>query len=337
VKEEVLNDIKEVLKDPKSTLDDLHQVLSDYNLELKPRGNGMVIADKTRKLFIKASDVHRDLSKGKLEKKFGTFKTSNIKTPPKKKFGKPVNEHWKNYKEESDKKREIKTEELRLEKLARTTLKDKIYKIYAARIAKVQNDPFILRQHKAQARKKIYEARNKELAALKDTFAKKRKEIYTRTKQTSYKEYLIEKALNGDEKALQELRKQKQPIKADDKVLMHPKKKISHSIFKSFISKITKQGNAVYELGVNSKVIDKGDHLKLSLNKSESDMAQALKMAIAKYGNTLNIQGNNEFKKQVLLVSQKYNLKIDFADKTMQQIQKDMKSNKQVEKKGMKI
>jgi hypothetical protein len=46
MKEEVLGDIKEVLKDPKSSLEDLHQVLADYNLELKPRGNGIVIADK---------------------------------------------------------------------------------------------------------------------------------------------------------------------------------------------------------------------------------------------------------------------------------------------------
>ena len=81
--------IKEVLKDPKSSLDDLHQVLADYNLELKPKGNGIVIADKTRKLFVKASDVHRDLSKGKLEKRFGEFKTSNITITPRKKYHTP--------------------------------------------------------------------------------------------------------------------------------------------------------------------------------------------------------------------------------------------------------
>ena len=76
IKEEALDNIKEVLKDPKSSLEDLHQVLAGYNLELKPRGNGIVLADKTRKLFVKASDVHRDLSKGKLKKRFGEFKTS---------------------------------------------------------------------------------------------------------------------------------------------------------------------------------------------------------------------------------------------------------------------
>jgi len=337
IKEEALDDIKEVLKDPKSSLEDLHQVLADYNLELKPRGNGIVIADKTRKLFVKASDVHRDLSKGKLTKRFGEFKTSKITTTPKKKFGRPVNEYWKRYQELSTQKRSTKTEELRLEKLARETLRGQIKKKYTARIQKIKADPLINKRHKAQVLKKVREQRKLELAALSKTFVKKRKEIYSTTKQTSYKEYLMELALSGDEGALKELRKQKQEIKPDDKVLMHPKKKVSHSIFKSFISKITKQGNAVYEVGKNSTVTDKGDHLKLSLeSKSDEAMLQALKMAVAKYGNTLDIQGNLEFKKRVLMVTQKYDLKVNFADPQMQKIKSEMQKQTQTQKQGMK-
>ena len=337
IKEEALDDIKEVLKDPKSSLEDLHQLLADYNLELKPRGNGIVIADKTRKLFVKASDIHRDLSKGKLEKRFGAFKTSKVASTPKKKFGRPVNEYWKRYQELSSQKRSTKTEELRLQKLARETLRDQIKKKYAARIQKIQADPLINKRHKAEARKKVYAQRKAELVALTQTFSQKRKEILSRTKQTSYKEYLMELALSGDEGALKELRKQKQEIKPDDKVLMHPKKKVSHSIFKSFISKITKQGNAVYEVGRNSTVTDKGDHLKLSLEpKSDEAMLLALKMAVAKYGNTLDIQGNIEFKKHVLMVTQKYDLKVNFTDPQMKKIQdQHQKQNINQSKKGM--
>jgi len=142
----------------------------------------------------------------------------------------------------------------------------------------------------------------------------------------------MELALSGDEGALKELRKQKQEIKPDDKVLMHPKKKVSHSIFKSFISKITKQGNTVYEVGKNSTVTDKGDHLKLSLeSKSDEAMLQALKMAVAKYGNTLDIQGNIEFKKRVLMVTQKYDLKVNFADPQMQKIKSEIQRDPKAE------
>ncbi len=339
IKEEALDDIKEVLKDPKSSLEDLHQVLADYNLELKPRGNGIVIKDKTRKLFVKASDVHRDLSKGKLEKRFGAFKTSKITSTPKKKFGRPVNEYWKRYQELSTQKRSTKKEELRLEKLARETLRERIKEKYIARINKINADPLINKRHKAEAQKKVYAQRKAELAALSKTFSQKRKEILSRTKQTSYKEYLMELALSGDEGALKELRKQKQEIKPDDKVLMHPKKKVSHSIFKSFISKITKQGNAVYEVGKNSIVTDKGDHLKLSLeSKSDEAILQALKMAVAKYGSTLDIQGNIEFKKRVLMVTQKYNLKVNFVDPQMQRIKTEIQTKSdtnKIQKEGM--
>ncbi|HEO99651.1 MAG TPA: hypothetical protein ENO02_10175 [Epsilonproteobacteria bacterium] len=337
IKEEALEDLKAVLKDPNSSLEDLHKTLAEYNLELKPRGNGIVIADKTRNLFVKASDVHRDLSKGKLEKRFGEFKASHITTTPKKKFGKPVNEYWKKYQELSQSKRETKKEELRLEKLSRETLKTAISKKYADQIQKVQLNPLMNKRDKAGVRKKIYEARSKELKALQVTFAEKRKEIHSRTNQTSYKEYLMELALQGDEGALKELRKQKQEIKPDDTVLMHPDKKESHTIFTTMISKITKQGNAVYKLGGNSTLIDKNDHLKITIDKSEEAMLKALKMAIAKYGNSLNVQGNLEFKKRVLLVSQKYDLKVNFTDPQMKKIQDQLQRQNQTQstKKGM--
>ena len=152
IKEEALEDIKAVLKDPNSSLEDLHQVLADYNLELKLRGNGIVIGDKTRNLFVKASDVHRDLSKGKLTKRYGELKTSKIDTAPKKKFAKPINKYWQQYQEQSKEKKNSKTEDLRLEKLARATLKAAIIKNYAERIQKVQLNGLINKKDKAQAR-----------------------------------------------------------------------------------------------------------------------------------------------------------------------------------------
>jgi len=89
------------------------------------------------------------------------------------------------------------------------------------------------------------------------------------------------------------------------------------------ITKITKQGNAVYELG-GGKIIDKGDHLKLSIEKSDEAVLAALKMAIAKYGTNLDVQGTIEFKKRILMVSQKHNLKVSFIDPQMQKVTKEI-------------
>jgi hypothetical protein len=66
-------------------------------------------------------------------------------------------------------------------------------------------------------------------------------------------------------------------------------------------------------------------------------MGKALNMAIAKYGNTLDIQGSLEFKKRVLMVTQKYDLKVNFADPKMQKIKSGMQKQSQTKnsKKGM--
>ena len=73
-------------------------------------------------------------------------------------------------------------------------------------------------------------------------------------------------------------------------------------------------------------------------SKSDEAMLQALKMAVAKYGNTLDIQGNLEFKKRVLMVSQKYDLKVNFSDPQMQKIKTEFQIKTQTNtksKKGM--
>lgn len=51
--------------------DDIHQVLAEHGLEIKLRGNGFVISSGD--LHVKASSVHRSLSKKRLEDRLGEF------------------------------------------------------------------------------------------------------------------------------------------------------------------------------------------------------------------------------------------------------------------------
>ncbi len=52
---------------------DLHDGLSEYDLLLKKRANGLVIAEKNGKSAMKASSLDRSFSKPALEKIFGAF------------------------------------------------------------------------------------------------------------------------------------------------------------------------------------------------------------------------------------------------------------------------
>lgn len=72
-----------------------HAVLAQHGLSIKSRGNGLVFTDN-KGVFIKASTVARDLSRQKLEKRFGKFIAANRqkagsktdKKPPVDKIGK---------------------------------------------------------------------------------------------------------------------------------------------------------------------------------------------------------------------------------------------------------
>jgi hypothetical protein len=54
---------------------ELHQVLRDNGLEIRERGNGLVIADAAGTM-VKASSVARELSRAKLEARLGRFEPS---------------------------------------------------------------------------------------------------------------------------------------------------------------------------------------------------------------------------------------------------------------------
>jgi len=66
----------------------------------------------------------------------------------------------------------------------------------------------------------------------------------------------------------------------------------------------------------NSKIIDKGNHIKVS-NADDNTVLKALEMAKIKYGSTLDITGNDAFKTKVISLVQKHNLDIKFKDKNM--------------------
>lgn len=52
---------------------ELHTALDQLSIELRPRGNGLVIADADGKYFVKASSIDRLFSKPALEKRYGQY------------------------------------------------------------------------------------------------------------------------------------------------------------------------------------------------------------------------------------------------------------------------
>jgi len=340
-KEEVLEDIQKVLEDPKSTLKDFHRVFAEYNLEVIERGNGIVIKDKTRKLFIKASDVHRDLSKGKIEKRFGAFRKIDIEViKPKKQFGREKTEFWNHYQKEMEQNKINKKMQLDPIKEQYTKERDALYQSYKKKRELLKLNSNMNSIGKREIYSLYHASYKKELEVLKSRYSEDRNRIYQQYKYINFKEYLIREALKGDTKALQTLRTTKAPKpKKDENTLGN---KTDHKIYISSEPKLTKRGYVVYKLDKEndqSKIIDKGNHIKIS-NASDEALLKALKIAQHKYGKALNITGDAKFKTKVISLVIEHKLDIGFKDKDMQKILESIdvsKKNKVKSEKGIEI
>ena len=329
IKEEALDEIVELIHNPKSDYKDLHDLLAKYNLELNSRANGLVIGDKSRKLFVKASDVHRSLSKGNLEKRFGAFYKYESLVKAQKRFGKPKSFLWENYQKLMEQRKRDKKSELLLEKESRLALRESIKLKYKEQLELLKSNNSIPSNLKYQHRQIIYAHQKAELQELSERFAQKRKRIHKQYRLYSYKEYLLEKALEGDEKALEGLRRTTMTFKANENILRHPKGKINHQLWESLKVQITKEGKAVYAVEGEGKIIDTGAYLKITVEDNDRAILTSLQMAKKKYGDVLDVQGSIEFKKRLMMVNERYEMNVQFTDKAMKRVQE------QENKKGM--
>ncbi|MCK9554127.1 LPD7 domain-containing protein, partial [Aquamicrobium sp.] len=317
IRDNALVDIKAVLSDKNTSLEQLHTTLAKYNLELKERGNGLIIKDKSRNLFCKASDIDRNLSKNHLAKLYGSFTAMDIDIKPTIQFGTPKNDYWDKYKAQMDLQYKTKKEQSDILRDEYNQSKDIIKDKWKQRVEYIKSSNFN-KKLKKESYQKIFANQKKELDELYREYSKQRTEIINQNKQITYKDYLISEALKGDNKALEILRKQKPPKPKEDDNTVGGRE--DHKIFASLKPLITKLGFVVYKLTQkdNSKIIDKGNHIKVS-NADDNTVLKALEMAKIKYGNTLDITGNDAFKTKVISLVQKHNLDIKFTNKNMQQ------------------
>lgn len=328
IKTTATEDIKEVLNNKNSTWKDLYSVLAKYDLELRDRANGYVISSRSKKLFIKASDVHKELSKAKLDKRYGIRDKSSLKAFIEQidsiyKFEPKTNLKdtlWDDYRNEEKLKYQEKIRLLDLEKRERELSKLKVKKKWQLYREKTMKDRTISRQEKQKIYKMINQSRKKELSTLQIKFKDQRTDIYSKYKKLSYKDYLINKSLSGDEQALETLRKKELKSKESDNSI-GKNKTVSNKMFNSFDKKVDKEGIVTYFINEESMVLDKGDHFKINIkNNRSNEILTVLKMAIAKYGNKLDITGTENFKREVLKTAKEHSLNIVFKDQRMQQI-----------------
>lgn len=316
IKTEAAAEIKEVLKDENKSLEELQKTLNKYNLELRERGAGIVISDKDRSLFVKASDVDRGLSKGNLTKRFGDFKPSRIDEPSTTKFGMKQSSLWDEYQEQTQEKRTAKKELLEtLSSKSEKAFKD-LKDDYGRRRELIKNNPTLNNRVKREAYRILGEERAKEFKSLKDQFAGERSTIYKKNQYQTYTDFLTDKAATGNTEAIKTLRrKTANDPNVNALILKEGERESEYSrLLPGQKPHVSKNGSIFYKVD-GGKIIDAGRSLKLVYEKSETALREFMDLAKIKFGtmNALVIQGSEEFKTRVseLNRSMKLGLKIE--------------------------
>lgn len=159
------------------------------------------------------------------------------------------------------------------------------------------------------------------------TEREKRQEAQRKPSSEQYRNFLTSKAQGGDENALAELRRQRNtsPIPTGPNVIEGSAKKRDDKehaapLAQSLAYSIDHGGNVTYYADQTKRralVIDSGQSVTVAAVKDSQAVEVGLRLAVQKFGPGLKIEGNEEFKRQVIDAVLKTGLRVEFDSKAM--------------------
>ena len=300
---------------------ELHQVMRDNGLELRARGNGLVIeaGDGTT---VKASTLARDLSKPALEKRLGGFEAAPERQDAQAKQAKrsyqkgPVRlridttELYARYKDAQKGLTAARAEALAEAKRRKDRTVEAAKRKAAAKRAaiKLLTDG---RLTKKLLYAQVSASLGADLDAIRKHYDQERAKHYQGFQRQPWADWLKQQATQGNAEALAALRARDaaQGLKGNT-IEGQGRPRPGHA---PIVDNITKQGTIIYRAGL-SAVRDDGDRLQVSREADRDGVQAALRMAMEKYGERITVTGSPEFKAQIIRVAADAQLPITFTD-----------------------
>jgi len=318
IKRECLNQIQGV-----QSWAEMHQVMRDNGLEIREQGNGLVITDDAGTM-VKASSVARELSKGKLESKFGAFETA---------LERQAAETWKPARKHEARPARTRVDTVDLYAKYRAEQQDsgvgrtaewaktsdrKIQLIEAAKqTGRFKRAAIKLMSGPGVSRKLLYAITSKNLKnkieKIKKQYLKDRQSIHEKYPLQAWADWLRRKATEGNNEALATLRAREASSGLKGNTVAANGGEKTAAVANVPQDSITKKGTIIYRVGA-SAIRDDGDNLKVSRGATQDGLEAALRMAMERYGDRITVNGTAEFKGQIARAAATANLPIIFAD-----------------------
>lgn len=312
---------------------DLQKGLAEYDLELRKRGAGLVISSKSEKAFCKASHVSSAFAFKALTDKLGDFeragtyeditlKDKYVKSPSYQSTY--SNELWKQYQSEYQKLSADRKQLLSHLSKDFKAQKKATHALYNQQREKIKVDALMSKKVKRKAYQLLSSERKKAVAAISASWKKERDHVREITPLVNWQTWLVKQAESGNTQALNTLRANPQKYS----------KAISES---SFIGQtndeitvdIPHQVRANGDVIYNDNIRETSDRIDVS-SSSPVDVATALKIATERFGGTLNITGDDVFKRKVVEAAFNTKQQVEFTDPRMNRYLSELKGNQSV-------
>jgi hypothetical protein len=306
--------------------DEMHSVLRQHGLEIRERGNGLVIVDQSE-TQVKASSLSRHCSKHALEARFGVFKPATQSWPE--------NQSQTTYQKKPVSLR-VNTADLYAQYQADQCLNNDQKAMAWKRVQKRKEQSLtivkrtgrlkrtLIKLTRGKLTKRILYGRvshtlKTEIQKINRDYAQARQRINHTFRRMAWVDWLKAKALQGDTTALKALRARHAggELKGDTVTARHSGRVDADIIRDVRVDSITTEGTVIYRVA-DTVIRDDGEVLNVAKGASRQGIEAVIRLAMDRYGNILTVRGSDQFKLHVAEVAATAKLQLVFDDPALE-------------------
>lgn len=188
----------------------------------------------------------------------------------------------------------------------------------------------VARMEKVMKEAKLRETIKAEREALKAKYHKPSTELY--------RDFLAEKAGQGSPDALKELRRQSVERVAEDETPnryrphQHDAAKEAAPIFAPMSYSVGRNGDVTYKDGRGDAALKDVGHEVRLLKVDDKTIETGLRFAMQKFGKSIDIVGDSEFKKRAVEIAMERGIDVEFTDREAKQYHAALKHQKEIDR-----
>jgi hypothetical protein len=285
-----------------------HQALIKFGLTIKPHGNGLIIQSHDDQHSIKASSLDRSISKARLEKRFGHFRSLEPSVMQTVKPAREYNSAPLHKDPDRDGLHKQFQAGLQKRKAELAKLNDQDKRLYGSKIKEWEGKYQAIRRlpmdrkRRREVMQSYKDKRRKDFTALRQVMKAKKDEVKEHFPYANWSQFLRHESQRGNETALAVLRSKKdKALPERPQAQGQPKPHVSvvfkiAEIFKAAGVKgvsyrIDKKGTVIFTLPNGDSIRDNGKEIHFS-NRHDQTKLLAEKLAQAKWGHDVHLDGS---------------------------------------------